>query len=216
MPVRFLVLAILVSITSRAHGADLYKCTDKDGLVSYQDTPCSGHQTILFQQEKVNVISGLPVKNGRLDVEAFTPLTWQRAHGSPWALESDSQQFTVWYSYSNLDPIFANAIPKVEAFHGYITSLAIKTSTKDANGNFDKIDVLLGFIDCSQADARPDTVFHAQKSTYDAGNGGRLYFKEPIDVSLSSNPLQIKIAGNVCHLAQADAMSHLRKGAVGS
>jgi hypothetical protein len=78
MHARFWVLFFLSLVASTASGTDIYKCTGKDGTVSYGDTPCPGQQAILLhketqteadqaKQERIaNTLYGM-VDSGRID-----------------------------------------------------------------------------------------------------------------------------------------------------
>jgi hypothetical protein len=51
MHARFGVLILLPLMVSAAHGTDIYKCTDKNGTVSYGDMPCPSQKTTLLHKE---------------------------------------------------------------------------------------------------------------------------------------------------------------------
>ena len=51
MHARFWILILLPLMTSTASGTDIYKCTGKNGAVSYGDTPCPSQQTTLLHKE---------------------------------------------------------------------------------------------------------------------------------------------------------------------
>jgi|GEM_PF-804284 len=51
MHIRFWALLLLPLMVSTASGTDIYKCTGKNGVVSYGDTPCPGQQTNLLHKE---------------------------------------------------------------------------------------------------------------------------------------------------------------------
>jgi hypothetical protein len=53
MHARFWVLILLPLMASTASGADIYKCIDKNGTVSYGDTPCPSQKTTLLHKETV-------------------------------------------------------------------------------------------------------------------------------------------------------------------
>jgi hypothetical protein len=50
MHARFGVLVLLLMV-STASGTDIYKCTDKNGTVSYGDTPCPGQKNTQLHKE---------------------------------------------------------------------------------------------------------------------------------------------------------------------
>lgn len=51
MHARFWIPILLLLMASTASGTDIYKCTGKDGAVSYGDTPCPRQQTTLLHKE---------------------------------------------------------------------------------------------------------------------------------------------------------------------
>src|ERR1700752_4037483 len=51
MHARFWMLILLPLMVSTASGTDIYKCTGKNGTVSYGDTPCPSQQTTLLHKE---------------------------------------------------------------------------------------------------------------------------------------------------------------------
>jgi hypothetical protein len=53
MHARFGVLILLPWMVSTASGTDIYKCTDKNGAVSFADTPCPSQKTTLLHKETV-------------------------------------------------------------------------------------------------------------------------------------------------------------------
>lgn len=78
MQTRFWSLLLCALMASNASGADIYKCTGKNGTVSYGDAPCPGQQTTLLHKETAseaakakqehisNALNGL-LESGRLD-----------------------------------------------------------------------------------------------------------------------------------------------------
>lgn len=51
MQARLWTLALWALMVSTASGTDIYKCTGKNGVVSYGDAPCPGQQTSLLHKE---------------------------------------------------------------------------------------------------------------------------------------------------------------------
>ncbi|RUL70527.1 DUF4124 domain-containing protein [Dyella choica] len=51
MQARFGMIVLLPLMVSTANGTDIYKCTGKNGTVSYSDTPCPSQQTTLLHKE---------------------------------------------------------------------------------------------------------------------------------------------------------------------
>lgn len=78
MQIRFWPLVLCTLMASNASATDIYKCTGKNGAVSYGDAPCPGQQATLLhketaaeaaqaKQERVSsVLNGL-LDSGRLD-----------------------------------------------------------------------------------------------------------------------------------------------------
>lgn len=78
MHTRLGVFLLLILMASTATGADIYKCTDKNGAVSYGDKPCPSQQTTLLhketaaeaeeaKQERMIIALNAMVDNGHLD-----------------------------------------------------------------------------------------------------------------------------------------------------
>lgn len=53
MHARLWVLILLPLMASTANGTDIYKCTDRNGTVSYGDAPCPSQKTTLLHKETV-------------------------------------------------------------------------------------------------------------------------------------------------------------------
>lgn len=53
MLARFGILILLLLMASTASATDIYKCADKNGTVSYGDTPCPSQKTTLLHKETV-------------------------------------------------------------------------------------------------------------------------------------------------------------------
>lgn len=96
MHARFWVLMVLPLMASTASATDIYKCTGRNGAVSYGDTPCPSQQTTLLhketaaeaaqaKQERIVIALYAMVDNGRMDearsfaaANGVTPLFRQR------------------------------------------------------------------------------------------------------------------------------------------
>lgn len=152
------------------------------------------NEAALTSGRQSNLAAGVPEKDGKLDVESFTPQAWQMMTSrSAWELAGTSEQFALWYSYE-----------LVKKIDGYGTYVAIKTATKDKQGNYDQLAYFWGEIDCSQPNAHPTTFSHSMGAIYSPTTGYPIHIDQrPYDLSVASKPLLVHVATHVCGLVQA-------------
>lgn len=78
MHIRVWALILLPLMVSTASGTDIYKCTDKNGVVSYGDAPCPGQQATLLhkqteaeaaqaKQERIAITLNAMIDSGHMD-----------------------------------------------------------------------------------------------------------------------------------------------------
>jgi hypothetical protein len=139
--------------------------------------------------EQLLRVAGNPEKNGKLDIELFTPRPWAVApNHSPWKIGAHTDTADLWYSYAQ--------VKQIDSMETYI---ALKFATRDMNGGYSQLSIMTGQIDCSQPDVNPRAIYHALVSTYHPDTGYPMHDDdEAADVPVGPDTALGPITAHVC------------------
>jgi len=143
------------------------------------------------RRERLLQAAGNPEKDGRLDIQAFTPRQWAVApHHTPWKIAGKSPTAISYYSYSSFQDQGQTE-----------TYIAVKLAINDMNGGYSQLSITSGQIDCSRPGVYPRAIFRAYGSSYDPDTGYPLHDDEaPSDVPVDATTLLGPLTARVCDL----------------
>jgi len=151
------------------------------------------------QRERLLRAAGNPEKDGKLDVEAFTPREWAVApHHTPWKVVGKTPAEDVWYSYSSFGDV-----------SGQQTYVALKVAMRDMNGGYSQLTLYSGQIDCSRPGVYPRMLYRALGSTYDPDTGyPQGADTEPSNITVDTSTALGPVTKHVCDLVNGAGAKH--------